>query len=302
MSEADRPAQKHSGRKVIVASTAGFCFGVKRAVSMAYDQAEAGNRPIYTFGPIIHNEHVIEDLERRGVRIIENEEELAGIREGTVIIRSHGAGRAVYDQIRSQNLTLIDATCPFVQKIHRIVEERSRDGWDILIIGNAMHAEVKGICGWVHGEAHVVETPEQAMEFAQRKKEEQTCKNHRLCVVSQTTFNTKKFNKIVEIISKIGYDVEDILNTICNATQERQTEARTLAARSDVMIVIGGKNSSNTQKLYEICKLECEKTYFVQSLVDLDFRLLPSLGCVGITAGASTPNILIEEVSKQCQK
>ena len=126
--------------------------------------------------------------------------------------------------------------------------------------------------------------------------------NDRLCIVSQTTFNYKKFETLVEILANLRYDSLDVLNTICNATEERQTEARSLASKADVMLVIGGKHSSNTQKLFEICKAECKNTFYIQKLVDMDIRLLPSSGCVGITAGASTPNKLIEEVSKRCQK
>ena len=282
-------------RTVKVARSAGFCFGVKRAVDCVYEQAESGNKPVYTYGPIIHNETVVEDLRSRGVEVIGNSEELAGIHEGTVIIRSHGVAKSVYEQIERQGLTLVDATCPFVRKIHKIVREKSAQGAHIIIVGSRDHAEVQGICGWISGSFTVIETEEEAGRFC-------LSKGIPVCIVSQTTFNYKKFNKIVEIIVRMGYYYSDIVNTICNATEDRQTEARELAREADAMIVIGGKHSSNTQKLYDICKGECESTYFIQSLVDLDFRLLPSRGCVGITAGASTPNNLIEEVSKQCQK
>ena len=282
-------------RTVKVAKSAGFCFGVKRAVDCVYEQARTGNKPVYTFGPIIHNETVVEDLRSRGVEVIGSSEELAGIHEGTVIIRSHGVARSVYEQIEGQGLTLVDATCPFVRKIHRIVREKSAQGAHIVIVGSRNHAEVQGICGWISGAFTVIETEEEAENF---RLEE----GIPICIVSQTTFNYKKFHKIVEIIVRMGYYYSDIVNTICNATEERQTEARELAAQADAMIVIGGRHSSNTQKLFEICKRECENTFYIQTLVDLDIRLLPSMGCVGITAGASTPNNLIEEVSKQCQK
>ncbi|MDD2959852.1 MAG: 4-hydroxy-3-methylbut-2-enyl diphosphate reductase [Lachnospiraceae bacterium] len=277
--------------EVIVARTAGFCFGVRKAVEKVYDQVETGIKPIYTYGPIIHNEEVVKDLEKKGVRIIQNEEELAEITEGTVIIRSHGVPKRIYDLIGSQGLRLVDATCPFVKKIHKIVHQKSEEGYDIIIIGSASHPEVEGICGWAKGSVTVIETEEEALKYRPKQ-------GHLQCIVSQTTFNYKKFDKLVEIISKMRYDSSDILNTICNATEERQTEARAIAKKADAMIVIGGKHSSNTQKLFEICKKECANTYYIQTLVDLDIRLLPSRGCVGITAGASTPNNLIEEVSK----
>ena len=280
--------------EVIIAKTAGFCFGVRRAVDRVYEQVQNGKKPIYTFGPIIHNEEVVKDLEAKGVRVIQSEEELGGIREGTVIIRSHGVPKKIYCMIQEQGLELMDATCPFVKKIHNIVSAKSEGGYEIIIIGNADHPEVEGIRGWVSGPVTVIETEEEARHFA--KKTEKP-----LCIVSQTTFNYKKFNNLVEIISDLSYDRPDILNTICNATEERQTEAREIARKADAMIVVGGKHSSNTQKLFEICKKECANTYYIQTLVDLDIRLLPSRGCVGITAGASTPNNLIEEVSKQCR-
>lgn len=280
--------------KVIVAKTAGFCFGVKRAVEQVYQQIEKGKQPIYTYGPIIHNEEVVRELSEKGVRIIEDEQELGQVREGTVVIRSHGVSESVYRIIRENGLDMVDATCPFVKKIHRIVQKASRNGAEIIIIGNDGHPEVEGIKGWCCKKVTVISTEEEAAAFRREDGND-------LCIVSQTTFNYKKFDKLVEIISKMRYDKVDILNTICSATEERQSEARDIAGKVDSMIVIGGRHSSNTRKLFEICRNECGNTYYIQTLKDLDIRLLPSMGCVGITAGASTPNNLIEEVSKQCQ-
>ncbi len=280
--------------EVIVAKTAGFCFGVKRAVDQVYRQIEEGQKPIYTYGPIIHNEEVVRELEEKGVRIIEDEASLERLEEGTVIIRSHGVAERIYQIIEQNGLHMVDATCPFVKKIHRIVRDASQKGAEIVIIGNDGHPEVEGIKGWCLKKVTVISTEEEAAAF--RKTE-----GSPLCIVSQTTFNYKKFDKLVEIISEMRYDKVDILNTICNATEERQSEAREIARSVDSMIVIGGSHSSNTRKLFEICKKECENTYYIQTSKDLDIRLLPSMGCVGITAGASTPNNLIEEVSKQCQ-
>lgn len=279
---------------VIVAKTAGFCFGVKRAVEQVYRQVAEGVRPIYTFGPIIHNEEVVRELEEKGVRILENEEQLLAVEEGTVIIRSHGVPQRICQLIEEKKLHMVDATCPFVKKIHRIVHEHSQAGYDVVIIGNDAHPEVEGIKGWCCGRVTVIGTEEEARAFRHDPKIP-------LCIVSQTTFNYKKFDKLVEIISEMSYDKVDILNTICSATEERQSEAREIAGKVDCMIVIGGSHSSNTRRLFEICRQECANTYYIQTLKDLDIRLLPSRGCVGITAGASTPNNLIEEVSKQCQ-
>ena len=208
-----------------------------------------------------------------------------------MIIRSHGISRAEYEQIENSGFEIISATCPFVTKIHRLVEEYSAKEYQIIIIGNADHPEVKGIRGWVHGEDVKIIANAQEAELLEENEKK------KVCVVSQTTFNYNKFQDIVEIISKKGYDIS-VLNTICNATEERQTEARQIAKKSDAMIVIGDKNSSNTQKLFEICKNECANTYYIQTSNDMDYSKLVSVNNVGITAGASTPNNIIEEVSK----
>ena len=168
------------------------------------------------------------------------------------------------------------------------MEKESAAGKKIVIIGNAGHPEVEGIMGWSLTPAAVVESAQEAAQFSSKEGE-------KLCIVSQTTFNYNKFEDLVEIISKKGYDIL-VLNTICSATEERQTEAGQIASKVDAMIVIGGSHSSNTQKLFEICKKECENTYYIQRLKDLDVQSLQSMSCVGITAGASTPNNIIEEV------
>ena len=274
--------------EVIVAKTAGFCFGVKRAVDKVYEQIEKGGSPIYTYGPIIHNEEVVKDLEAKGVRVLETEEELAALERGVVIIRSHGVGRHIYELLDRPGITVVDATCPFVKKIHRIVEEQNAAGRRVIIVGNEEHPEVQGIKGWGDTNTLVIESAEKLDDFHIPEEE-------RLCMVAQTTFNYNKFQVIVEKILKKGYDIL-VLNTICNATQERQVEAKQIAASVDAMIVIGGQSSSNTRKLYEICSSECENTYFIQTLDDLDLQSVSSVRSVGITAGSSTPNYIIEEV------
>ena len=278
--------------EVKLAKSAGFCFGVKRAIDTVYEQVETGKK-IYTLGPIIHNEEVVKDLEEKGVRVLETEQDLEKVKDGTIIIRSHGVSKHVYESIKRQKLEYVDATCPFVRKIHKIVEEESGKGNTILIIGNENHPEVAGIRGWSQSEAYVINTAEEAVKFDIPVEK-------KLCIVSQTTFNYNKFQELVEIISKKRYDII-VLNTICNATEERQQEAQKIAKDVDAMIVIGGRHSSNTQKLFEICKKECENTYYIQTLVDLDFDRLKTVGSVGITAGASTPKKIIEEVQCKCQ-
>ena len=275
---------------VILAKSAGFCFGVKRAVDTVYERI-LKKEPLYTFGPIIHNEEVVRDLEKKGVVVVNDVDELAGKPQGTVIIRAHGVERGVCEKIQALGFPIVDATCPFVLKIHRLVERYSGEDCHIVIVGNASHPEVKGIKSWSNAEdTRVIGTREEAEKY-------DAPHGKKVCIVSQTTFNYNKFQELVEIIKEKGYDII-VLNTICNATEERQTEARAIAEQVDAMIVIGGRNSSNTQKLFEICKNECKNTYYIQTVKDLDLAEVRSVDNVGITAGASTPNNIIEEVQK----
>ena len=226
--------------EVKLAKTAGFCFGVKRAVDTVYRQIEKeqsdveDEKKIYTYGPIIHNEEVIKDLEKKGVQVLRTEDALDGISEGTVIIRSHGVEKRIYDKMEAKGLEIVDATCPFVKKIHNIVEKESREGKHIVIIGSEDHPEVIGIKGWVNGPVTVLKTEEEACTFEVED-------NASVCVVAQTTFNYNKFKELVEIIEKKSYDIS-VLNTICGATKERQTEAKSIAEAVDAMIVIGDKH------------------------------------------------------------
>jgi len=272
--------------EITIAKSAGFCFGVKRAVDTVYRESRKDN--VYTFGPIIHNDEVVADLERHGVKVLHSEDEISTLTSGTVIIRSHGVPQRIYDKILQAGLSLVDATCPFVKKIHRIAWQESTDGRTVVIIGNHHHPEVEGIMGWCQSPPLVIEDRIQAQKLM-------AAPDAGLSVVSQTTFNYKKFQELVEIISEKGYDIK-VFNTICNATEERQTETRRLARRSDAMIVIGGRHSSNTQKLFEISKKECSNTIYIQTKSDLNMEDFRNIGKLGITAGASTPNNIIKEV------
>ena len=278
--------------KVELAACAGFCFGVKRAVDTVCEQLKTGKK-IYTYGPIVHNEEVVKDLEAQGVTVLNSKEELMNLKPSSdqpvaLVIRAHGVPKEIYDVLKEKGMECIDATCPFVKRIHKIVEEGSRNGNTIYVAGNPGHPEVEGIVGWCHGNAKVVETPEEAQKVSFDDKKQGI-------LVAQTTFNYNKFDNLVEIFQQRGYN-GIVVNTICNATEERQRAARELAGRADVMIVIGGKHSSNTRKLHEICSSECAHTYFIQTLDDLRLVLPTTVRLVGITAGASTPNKLIEEV------
>ena len=275
--------------EVTLAKTAGFCFGVKRAVDKVYELADKEDK-VYTFGPIIHNEEVVRDLESKGVQVLNSLDELTAVTDGIVVIRSHGVPREVYQLMDEKHIRYADATCPFVRKIHKLVEKHSREGRRIVIVGNDHHPEVEGIKGWCQTPPIVISTTEEAGNLPISQSEP-------ICVVSQTTFNYNKFKDIVEILEKKRYD-RIVLNTICSATEERQEEAVRLASQVDAMIVIGGKTSSNTQKLFEICSNACENTYYIQTLVDLDIKPFQSFRHVGITAGASTPNKIIEEVQR----
>ena len=276
--------------QITVAKTAGFCFGVDRAVKLVYAELEKGGR-VATLGPIIHNADVVNDMLAKGARIVSSVEELEpGER---VVIRSHGVGKNVYEILKENDVEIVDATCPYVKKIHRIVEKQSAEGREVLIIGSEDHPEVQGIKGWGDERTVVIEDMDDFLKL-------QLPENEKLCIVSQTTFNYKKFQDIVEKISKTRYDIT-VLNTICNATQERQVEAMRIASQVDVMLVIGGKHSSNTQKLYDICRKECKNTYYIQTLGDFNPECISSVRSVGITAGASTPNNIIEEVHTKCQ-
>ncbi len=281
---------------ITLADSAGFCFGVKRAVDTVYHLLEDKEKKVYTLGPIIHNEQVVQDLNANGVGVVCNPEEISGEDDNaTLVIRSHGVSQDVIRRIKEKGLCYEDATCPFVKKIHQTVEEYSAKSYRIIIIGSKDHPEVQGILGWTNGRGTVIETAEEAEDFSLADPQE------KICIVSQTTFNYNKFKELVEIFSEKGYDIIAV-NTICNATSTRQKEAEELAARSDAMIIIGGKHSSNSRKLYEICKNQCENTFFIQTADDLEGISFDSFASLGITAGASTPNNIIQEVLEACQK
>ncbi|MGN0395943.1 MAG: bifunctional 4-hydroxy-3-methylbut-2-enyl diphosphate reductase/30S ribosomal protein S1 [Coprococcus sp.] len=278
--------------EIILAKSAGFCFGVQRAVDTAYKYVGCDN--IYTYGPIIHNEEVVKDLENKGIHVLGENDDLSKIAGSKVIMRSHGAPKDIYDLFESRNIEIIDATCPFVKKIHNIVYNDSKAGKKIIIIGDASHPEVSGIVGWCQSKPVIIGSAKEAEDYISdiSDSEKDVCE---YSIVSQTTFNYKKLKDIVDIIRKKLYNV-NVYETICNATSVRQKEAKEIAASVDAMIVIGGQHSSNTQKLYEISKKECENTYYIQTLVDLDLTTFESVSRVGITAGASTPNYIIKEV------
>ena len=281
---------------ILLAKSAGYCFGVKRAVDTALDLARLNHeqRRIYTLGPLIHNQQVIADLKEKGIGVLPDEGGLTEAEGGIVIIRSHGVSAAVIEELNERGIEYVDATCPFVDRIHKIVRDESLKGRCIIVVGNPSHPEVKGICGWSTGPVAVISDAAEAERFTEFS-------DLPVSVVAQTTFRLNKFNEIVEILRKKGYDIHT-LNTICSATEERQKEAEEIASKVDAMLVIGDAHSSNTQKLFEICNTCCTNTYYVQVPDDLDLDQVRSVKTIGITAGASTPNNIIEEVQNHVRR
>ena len=268
---------------VIVAKTAGFCFGVKRAVDFAY--SKAGQNNIYTYGPIIHNKEVTKDLEKKGIKIIDN---LEDGKNGEIIIRSHGVPPSVYDILDKENIKYTDCTCPFVKKIHNIVKKSYvEDKKSIIIVGSGEHPEVVGINGECNNTAIIIDSVETAEKIELDKSVEYV-------LVVQTTFQIDVYNKIILTLSQKSDNIK-VNNTICSATSDRQKEAVEIAGKVDIMIVLGDKNSSNTRKLYEISKKICENVYFCETISDLRLKNLKNDVTIGVTAGASTPPEIIKE-------
>jgi 4-hydroxy-3-methylbut-2-enyl diphosphate reductase len=267
--------------QLIFAKNIGFCFGVQNAVNIA---EKAGNA--YTYGHIIHNEHVIEKLRSGGITAIED---LSGLKAGdTLILRSHGAPKSVYEQAEKAGVKLIDATCPFVKKIHDIVRDMSQKGYHIVIAGKASHPEVIGIRGWCK-DSVVVDEKSDLSALTDYDK---------ICVVAQTTSDIENFSAIIKKIVKLPLKTVEIFNTICYTTIRRQIEAERLAAVCDAIVVIGSKTSSNTNKLFAICAAVCENCYLIQNAAELQNINFSPYAAIGVTAGASTPSELIMEVKE----
>ena len=270
--------------RITVAKTAGFCYGVKRAVNGAYDIADS-NKRFVTLGSLIHNAQVIDELKTKGIDVCES---IDDVPEGYgVIIRAHGVGKSVIDELDKRKIEYLDLTCPFVKKIHNIVSEHYQNGEKIVIVGDKNHPEVIGINGWCNNEAFITYSVDDILpsDFAKNS----------VCIVAQTTINKNIFIQIVQNI-KNTCQTTTIFDTICSATKERQNEAEQIAKESDIMFVIGGAHSSNSQKLFEIAKANCSNSYFIENFEDIPQNIYLKKGKIGITAGASTPGSSIEEV------
>ncbi|MGC8768970.1 4-hydroxy-3-methylbut-2-enyl diphosphate reductase [Calditerrivibrio sp.] len=269
--------------EIYVAQHAGFCFGVERAVKIVRNAA-GEYKNLYTLGPIIHNPQLVNDLKSQGVDVAESTEDL---KEGsTVVLRSHGVEKKELDILANKNIHVVDATCPYVNKAHTEAVNLSRDGYFVVIFGEKDHPEVKGIASYIEGEYTIISSPEEAYSTDFREK---------IGVVAQTTQEKAVFDKIVDILKNRCNEIK-ISNTICNATTLRQNAARKVAEMVEVMFVVGGKNSANTRRLYKICSEICKKTFHIETKEEIDKSVLIGVNKVGVTAGASTPKNIIDDV------
>ncbi len=273
--------------EIILAKSAGFCFGVERAVERVFEEIDIKDgKNIYTYGQIIHNKYVTDEFEKKGVKSIDK---LADINKGQlnkIIIRAHGVKKAVYEEFDIKDTTLIDCTCPFVKKIHKIVEEQCSSK-KIIIVGSPKHPEIIGINGFCNDDAIIITDVENAKDIKFDLEAN-------YAIVVQTTYNQQKLNDITNHFDYINLKYE-LFNTICSATSIRQEESKKISKEVDYMIVLGDKNSSNSTKLYDICKKNCKKTYFIENISEIDLNIFSKSGKIGITAGASTPLALIKE-------
>ena len=274
--------------KIFIAKNSGFCFGVKRAIDSVYEKLRNCDEKIYSIGPIIHNEVVTNDLKSKGLIEINDINEINSLKNNKVIRRTHGIEKDVYLKLKQNGNDIIDLTCPFVQKIHNLVKEYSDKGYKIIVVGDKNHPEVKGIVSFATNDIIVIinENDINTIKYD---------KNDKILVVFQTTTNADNAQKLVDILNNLFYNIE-LVDTICNATQNRQDEVKALAKTSDVMLIIGSSNSSNTKKLYEISKEYCKSTYILNNVNDVKNIHIQKNANVGVSAGASTPEYLIEEI------
>lgn len=273
--------------EIFIAEHAGYCYGVKRAVDTAIKNLEKNSaKNIYSLGPLIHNDQAVEVLKEKGLKVINK---ISDIESGVVIIRSHGVGKSIYDYAEENSISLVDATCPFVKKIQKIVYKMHKSGNNIIIIGDKDHPEIIGINGWCNNSAIIGKSISDFEEISFNKE--------KYVVVVQTTMNLKIYEEIKKYLENKIEDV-DFNNTICLATQKRQSASIELSKKVDAMIVVGGKHSSNTKKLADICMVNCD-TYLIETVDDLEIEKISAYNSVGIAAGASTPDFIINEVIKK---
>lgn len=275
--------------EIVLAKSAGFCFGVKRATKMAFQEAESGNPDTYTLGSIIHNPQVVDKLASAGVSVKKDVEDIS---QGTVIIRSHGVTLDEIDRARKKGLRIVDATCPFVKKAQDLTTLLRNEGYFVVIVGDEEHPEVKSIISYGGKDVIVVNSPEQLETLPKKKK---------IGVVAQTTQSFDNLKAIVnECLGRVGE--LRVFNTICGATAIRQDQSRDIALEVDCMIVVGGYSSANTNRLAEICKSIQPNTHHVEVAAELDSAWFSGVKRVGVTAGASTPEWIIDDVVKRIKE
>lgn len=271
--------------KIIMAEKAGFCFGVNRAVKLAFKTCQENPDHTCTYGELIHNRQVNEKFNELNVRCVKNTDDIQ--KDDHVVIRAHGIGKDVYTAIAEKGAYTHDATCPDVKKIHKLVDQKHSEGHNIIIVGDRQHPEVIGINGWCNNEAYILSEESEVQELPDAEND--------VCVVAQTTFKPEKYEEIYNLIKK-KFAKAVKFDTICRATDTRQREAEEMSKAADMMIVIGGFNSSNTQKLFEICSANCPLTYKIETVADLPALDIKKINTIGITAGASTPDWVVKEV------
>ncbi len=275
--------------EIILAKTAGFCFGVRRALDLVNEALSSNEKPIYSLGPLIHNPGVVEDLSSKGLAVIED---ISEVQSGRVVIRSHGVGPQIYQQANSKNLDIIDATCPFVKNVHQLAVLLHEQCYQIIIVGEREHAEVKGVLDSVNGDATVISHVNDLKGQVISPK---------IGIISQTTQDIMNFQKVVVYLLERAKEIR-VFNTICLATNKRQQEAAELSKKVDLMIIVGGKNSANTTRLSEICRDNGSKSYQVETADELRPEWFEDVKIVGVTAGASTPDEQIQKVLKEIKK
>lgn len=282
--------------QIILGKTAGFCFGVKNAVNKSIEQVEKVGK-IYCLGELVHNKQVIEELEQKGVVFIDEVNQA----QDRVIIRAHGVTKQVYEQIEAMGLEKVDLTCPRVLKIHQIAEEYVNKGYFIFVVGPEEHPETIGTVSFCGNDYALIEKVEDIQKAYSNFKES---KKEKALIIGQTTFNLSKFEMIAEELKNMLKENLEIKNTICEATRLRQEETAEIAKEADLMIIIGGKNSSNSNKLYDIANKYCKDVIFIETKEDLDINHIKKFEKIGIMAGASTPqksiDNVVEIINKTC--
>ncbi|MCK4430883.1 MAG: 4-hydroxy-3-methylbut-2-enyl diphosphate reductase [Candidatus Aminicenantes bacterium] len=268
--------------EIIIANNSGLCYGVKRALRIAKETINKENEKVFTLGDLIHNPQVIADLEKRGISSIEN---LNDIKEGTVIIRSHGVSPDIYMMLAKKNIEIVDATCPIVKKIQKLVEDLAEAEDEIIIVGNKEHPEIKGLIGYSKGKGIIIENEQQAKSFPPKKER---------AILAQSTQDLYLFEKVVAVLIERTEELK-VYNTICQFTQTRQKSTSDLAFHVDTLFIIGGKNSSNTRKLCQISKRILPNTHFIETAAQITPEMLKRAKKIGLSGGASTPPEAIQE-------